>query len=286
MFKYLWRHICRFLKLDQMDQAGPSVNILDKTSTQSIDAFFVGICEVPIQVRSKYHVKELTWYKQSNGSQHEFVVAKLTNSTYLKVDREPSSDANPLQISSTSSASSLDSKSIPADDGVQIISRNSRKHKKIVSSKHVTTVCEYTFTTFPVLEFSRILVTLSNSEPHYTITGKMCYWYASRIVALSTQMFNGIESKKTNGLGGQWMGILKFNDETGLDDIMGRYIQARDADPEPIGPVLRLVTQVADEYRRRADEAEHKADAERLLREKAELELERYKAMAGHREGH
>ena len=93
---------------------------------------------------------------------------------------------------------------------------------------------------------------------------------------------------------------MEFNDDTGLDDIKGRYIQARDADPEPIAPKLRLPMQATDEANRKADEerrlreeadrkadeANRKADEERLLREMAVLELERYKALAGHREGH
>ena len=273
MFKYLRRHICRFLKLDQIDQTGSSVDIL-YASEYNIDGLFRGICNTPIQMRSEYYVKELTWYKQSNGPQHEFVVAKLTNSTYLKVDRKPSADEN----SSTSASSSLDN--IPEDEEVliHVFPRNSRNFKKIVTSKYVTTVCKYTFTTFPVLEFARLLVTISNSEHDYTINGTMSYGYASRIVALSTQIFSGVEVKKTNGLRGRKRGIMKFNDDAGLDDIKGRYIQARDADPEPIGPNIRIVIQEAnrkaDERRRLREEADCKADEERRLREEAERKAE------------
>ena len=87
------------------------------------------------------------------------------------------------------------------------------------------------------------------------------------------------------------------NDKTDLEAIKMSYIQARDPNPDPIGVSIGKERSKVEERERQLQEqieVEHwKVEEERrqteeslLLRQKVEVELERYKVMTAHRGGY
>ena len=301
MFEYLWRHVCRFLKLHRMDRTSSSISLFNVDTGLKSKDFLTKMADVLIEDRAKCDVEQLIWYKHLTGSQHEFVVAKLANSAALMIERYPPADAKPLIIFSTSSPSS--SKHLLAEDVVQIF-RDPKTLDKAVSSRNAQQVYEHKFKPFPALELARIVAAISDYDVNYAISSAMCYWYAWLIMALTTQLFDVMESQKANGRGGKWKGLFTFKgDDEALRIIKGRYIQARDADPQPMGPTASRVMEErrlremaearAEQFQQGMGELQQGMDEERLRREKTELaleraerELEKYKVMAGHQEGH
>ena len=121
------------------------------------------IWEVDAEGRAECHVKKLRWYNEpKKTSEHEFIVAELTESVYLRVERRPPSNVYQLRIISTSS--SLD-KAINAEDEIKMFT-TSRELKDGVSSRSAEIVTELTFSSFPVLEFSRLLLAISDNRPN------------------------------------------------------------------------------------------------------------------------
>ena len=320
MFEHLWQHICRFLKLHRVDKTPTSMTFLNRDSASNSDSFFSALCDVPFDDRAQCHVRQLTWYKDSEKpSRHEFIAAELSNSACLLVGRTVPAGTKSFAIASTSS-NSLDSfDKVKANDHVHVYAsgRKDSTLVKVLAPKKVGIVCQYTFSDFPVLEFSRLVLAISLYSRQYVINNEMCYWYASLVMNLGAQLFQVSESRKSDARGGKWGPFTFTIDEKAANIIKENYIQARDADPMPAGPTVTRIVNAEEHAERSKQEAERskqreerskqeaersKQEAERSkqeaagLREKVadsdrrleslELEFQRYKAIAEGREGH
>ena len=267
MFEHLWRHISRFLKLHRTDSTCPPIPLFKRYGTSSSRSFFAAMCDIPIDDRAQCHVRRLTMYKKRN---HEFIVAELTNSAYLLVERLAPENTHSIEIASTSSDSSSSIRRyIPADDRVSIYPKKDAKFTNAVSA--VELIHDYTFTQFPVLEFARIVAAVSDYSGNYVPNSTMCYWYASVIRALATRLFQGTKSKE---LRGRTCLVIEFSfDEEASDIIQKNYIQARNANPQPTGPAVAMV--IKERRLRQASDERAKQLQQEL--EQAILEIERYK---------
>ena len=306
MFEYLWRHICRFLKLHRVDETPTSRTFLNRDSACNSESFFSALCDVHFDDRAQWHVLQLTWYKGSEkSSRHEFIAAELSNSACLLVGRTVPAGTMSFTIASTPS-NSLDSfDNVKANDHVHIYAggRKDSTLVKVLAPKKVRMVCQYTFSDFPVLEFSRLVLAISLYSRQYVINNEMCYWYASLIMKLGAQLFHVTDSRKSDARGGKWGPFTFTIDEEAAGIIKENYMQARDADPNPAGPTVTRIVKAEERAERSKQEAErYKQEAERSkletggLRqpvadsdrrlENLELELQRYKALAEGREGY
>ena len=212
MFERIWRH-SRFLKLHPMDRTCPPIRLFKRDDGSSSGrSFFAAMCDVPIDDMAHCHVRRLTMYKKRGNFEHEFVVAELTNAAYLLVERlmPESTPSNKIASTSPGSSSSI-TKSIPADDRASIYPTKDATFTNAVST--VDLVHNYTFTRFPVLEFSRIIAAISDYSGNYMFKYTMCYWYASMITALATQLFQCANSEECNSYLAACSIVLTMHDE-------------------------------------------------------------------------
>ena len=132
----------------------------------------------------------------------------------------------------------------------------------------------YTFQECSVLEFARLIHTVCKSAPEYRLDGRMCYWSALTIVTLSKLVFHG-NGELSSSRAGKYSGLKVCHDNPKeIAEIMEKYLDARTADPVPLGETQRE----REKERKQAQEALEKAQKElrreRSDREQAQEELE------------
>jgi hypothetical protein len=176
-------------------------------------------------------------YKETSQSHQEFVVAELSNSSALVVERRLApreQSISTLSASSPSPSTSIDL----AYDTVQLFSPTSNKFTSRLASTPAEKIGHYAFNSFPVLEFARLVNVMSKQKPQYVLDTSISYWYASTIVAISVAEFgDGTIDSTPSRLVGSWNGHKLMIRVEDIEVMRNAYVQARAADPEPIGPI-------------------------------------------------
>jgi hypothetical protein len=213
----------------------PNILILQIQSDHTPRFFFDTLCEADPDARSQHYVRRLTLYKETSNTQHEFVIADLSNSSSLLVERRPEKRASQISILSTSSPSPSTS-TVLANDVVQCIPSPTTLTNRLKSCP-ANILGRYTFKNYPVLEFARLVSVISTQKPRYVINSSMCYWCASTIVAISVAEFgDGTIDSTPSRLAGSWNGYKFMIRVEDIEVMRNAYVQARAADPEPTGP--------------------------------------------------
>jgi hypothetical protein len=224
--------------------------------------FFDHICDASKDLRALYTVTEIVCYKQTvsgNKAQHEFLVAKVhraadNHTVYLVVERGPTWEAKPKQVLKTVDTS----KFVPAWDYMQC--KDHSAHKALITERAATDIGSFPFRSFPVLEFLRMVVIVTNYKPDYQLNGAMCYWYMEMIARLATTHFGGQDGNWRRLPGAGTLGGINVSDQDrGEDDFAAidrKYIEEKMNKPDPIS-------------RRREEEADQKKETarERALKE-------------------
>ena len=271
MFNSVWKRIRRlFLPMADSD----SILILDAPYPHVSEYFFNEICNVSADVRSKYFVTELAWYKQrpsSSSSEHEFLVARVKGpkadwTSDLRVERVPAPEAPWKKVVLTASPS-LKSGDVSALDTVECLG-SARRTELNDSNDRVATLA---FSDFPILEFVRILHVISHHNQNYSLDNTTCYWYVSMVVAIARRHFSNTGDNPSSRAG-RFKGIKAHTiDPQKEEDMDVKYVAAREADPHPIGPREERARAALEERER-----ELRAEAEERERElRAEAERER-----------
>lgn len=225
-------------------------------------------------------ISQLTWYRSSTSpSEHEFLVAQVERprvaTVYLILEGTPIRDNNVIPPSGYyfGDLSALDTvKCLRLSDLTELIA--SRTANEIVA---------YYFPKFPILDFMRIVHMVSLYRETHKTDDTTSHWYASTIVGIARQSF-GSCGRSPFGQVGQFLRLKTHTIdpiEEEAAEIGQKYIAARTAVPDPVGPMRerlretwrsteereRELTRAAEERVREAEERLRKLDEElRALR--------------------
>ena len=229
--------------LTLMASTPPPTHILP-FETLGPQSFFNHICDTSQEIRNQYFVHSIRWYKQPSGAEHEFLIACLSDSHFILVERGKGNRQLPGSggtISAFASSQSLpSSEACLAKDSLYAM-RDTSLATLLVERKCESTglLMEYEFRDFKLLEFARLVNIISTNRPNYQIDGSMCYWFASMVVAVAKAEFHGrLKGSKANlKLAGKNKGLPVYTaNENEINKIRSIYDEARRHDPEPLGP--------------------------------------------------
>jgi hypothetical protein len=226
--------------------------------------FFDHICDASKDLRALYTVTEIVCYRQpasGNKAEHEFLVAKVhraadNHTVYLLVERGPTWEAKPKQVLKTVDTS----KFVPAWDDMRCNDHSA--HTALITERAAYPLGSFPFRSFPVLEFLRMVVIVTNYKPDYQLNGAMCYWYMEMIARLAMTHFGGQDGKWKRPRGaGRLGGVSVLGQDRCEDDFAAidrKYIGEKMEKPDPIS-------------RRRKEEADQKKETarERALKEES-----------------
>ena len=184
-------------------------------------------------VRAEFLVNSLTWCKERQGVQHEFLVAHLTQSRCLVVERSPAGGAKVVRIASTSSHSMR----LAADDAVKVIP--SHDFQAFLGGRNARTVTTVDFEGVRVFDFARLVALVSESTPLYDIKLSTCYWFASTIMGVARGEFTEIgEHPTAAGRSGTLRNAsVHHENTTQIQQLRASFRAQINAAPNPIGPI-------------------------------------------------
>jgi len=257
----------------------PSLRVLnDYRSLYSPQLLSGALFDAPVHIRRKFRVTSLIWYKGRNGVEHEFLVAHLTESRCLLIERCSDSDEKLSRVLLTSSPSSATP--VSAEDSIRVIP--SPDIGLFIIKKRADQLAKYEFQNISLFDIVRLVAIVSNNKPEYEVTGSMCYWFASTIVNVAIREWTPTAShpSSSNWKLGTLNGLpVHHHKEDQIMAIKAILHEEIAHTPDPVGPIetaFQKCGQRAQEEAERAQEGEQRAREEvRIGREEVRIGRER-----------
>ncbi|KAF8518090.1 hypothetical protein JB92DRAFT_3142156 [Gautieria morchelliformis] len=246
-------------------------------------SFYTGVCDIPSSERSVYIAKEIKWYKEKEGSRHEYLVARLQRKRgsrvgFAVVERGLSPSASVVRFSSTSSPPSLSEQATASDRISCYGSKEDILNRRVNND---TLLATYTFPDLSLLEFSRLVKIVSEHGHNYPTNTAMGCWFSAMIMEVARRQFSPRHPNKIPVPAGPFTGAGKdmcfslmtpqWTEDFAI--IEQKYKDDRSADPDPLDIYQQAIRKETAEHEQEVAKVREET-AKRIEQETAEYEQE------------